>query len=432
MLKPFKPPFHGAAYYPELWPEHILEEDIALMKQADLNVVRIAEFAWSVMEPSEGVFTFERFKKIVDTLYEAGIAVIMCTPSATPPQWLTDKYEDTLRMSSNGVREQHGARRHTCPNSPTMRYFKGHPGVIGWQIDNEIHPWNGCYCPICKRGFQQWLKEKYGTIENLNEKWGMYRWSLDYESFLTVIPHRHDTWNHPSLVSAYGEFMSDSYVAFLDEQAVILKDTGVPVGTDMMPFHGYDYYDVHKNLDLVMFNHYDDASCLNRLPIWYDFIRPMKGHPFWVTETQTAFNGSVAASAVRPENYCYVNSWLPFVYGGEMNSYWHFRAHPNGHELLHGAVVNSSGRFYHTVSEIQRVSAELSKASDFLNSTKVVADTALHFTDTASRHYSAVPIVYGFDYKAAVIDRFYIPMAQKYHMSLDVLDTPTPWTATRS
>ena len=437
MITAPKPPYLGGAYYPELWPLENIDNDIKQMKEAGCNLMRIAEFAWGAMEPTEGDYQFEWLHTVVDKLTESGIAVIMCTPSCTPPQWLTDLNEDTCVMSSLGVRAQHGARRHACPNSPTIREYNrkivlkmvdeigNHPGIIGWQIDNEIHPWGGCFCPICRRKFQQWLENKYKSIDDLNDKWGMYRWSLTYADFTNIIPPRTDTWNHPSLVSAYKEFMSDSYVEYMEDQVTILKaHLSVPIGTDMMPVHGYDYYDVNKKLDVVQFNHYDEAHNLHRLPIWFDFIRPIKGVPFWNTETQANWNGSEAASPCRPENFCYVNSWLPIAYGGEMNLYWLWKSHPNGHEIMHGAVVSSSGRFLHTVNEIKRLSEEYGKASEFINNTKVKPDIALHFSDTAHRQFSAVPIVQGFDYNRSIIDSFYLPLTQTRHLNLDVIDTP--------
>lgn len=80
------------------------------------------------------------------------------------------------------------------------KVFGSHPGVIGWQIDNEIYPYSGgCFCPLCMEAFRAWLKNKYGTIGKLNQEWGMTRWSLEYGSFEDVLPPREGQWRHPSL-----------------------------------------------------------------------------------------------------------------------------------------------------------------------------------------------------------------------------------------
>lgn len=436
MLTKMKPPYLGAAYYPELWPLENVDVDIRMMKEAGCNVMRIGEFAWGFMEPQEQYFTFEWLHNVVNKLYDADIAVILCTPTCTPPLWITGKYEETRIMLSNGKRMNHGARRHACPNSPIMRSynrkiveamakeFGKHPGVIGWQIDNEIHPWGGCFCPICQKQFQVWLKDKYDSIENLNNKWGMHRWSLDYNSFDSILPPFSDAWNHPSLQSAWAEYMSDSYVSMLEEQAEFLHQyTSSPVGTDMMPFHGYDYYDVNKNLDILQFNHYDDETNIHRIPLWFDFVRPIKNLPFWNLETQTCWNGGIYATKVRPNGYCYLNTWLPVAYGAEMNLYWLWKQHPNGHERMHGSVVTASGRFQHILPEIQKVSQEWDKAKEFICETRIENDIAIHFSDTAYRHFAYSWVVDGFNYNVCITDCFYLPITQKHHLNVDLIDT---------
>ena len=212
MNRHVRPPYIGAAYYPELWPLAEVENEIARMHELGVNCVRVGEFAWGRMEPREGEFDFAWLHEIVDKLYAGNIAVILCTPSATPPKWLTDTYPETLNVQSGGLASQFGGRCHVCKSSPVMREknriitrklgeeFGNHPAVIGWQLDNEIfHYGNGCHCPLCQKRFRRWLEQKYGTIEQLNAAWGAARWSLEYDSFDSIIPPRHDTWNHPSL-----------------------------------------------------------------------------------------------------------------------------------------------------------------------------------------------------------------------------------------
>ena len=137
--------YMGSAFYPEVYGKDLptLEQDIAVMKQGGFNVVRVAEFSWSCMEPHDGVFDFAWLHRMIDRLYENGIYTILCSPSATPPDWMTKKYPETLKMNDDGNRKQHGARRHCCSNSRVYRNyvrrintrmaqeFAGHPAVIG-------------------------------------------------------------------------------------------------------------------------------------------------------------------------------------------------------------------------------------------------------------------------------------------------------------
>ena len=104
----------GAAYYPEMWDENEVEKDIARMKEAGVNCVRVGEFAWSKMEPEEGKFDFSWLKNAVDKCYAAGIVTVMCTPTCTPPRWLLDTYEETRSVDARNVRAEVSSRCHPC------------------------------------------------------------------------------------------------------------------------------------------------------------------------------------------------------------------------------------------------------------------------------------------------------------------------------
>jgi len=75
----------GAAWYPEQWPESRWEADLRLMEAAHINVSRIAEFAWSTMEPSEGRFEFDWLERAIRLAEKHHIAIVLGTPTAAPP-----------------------------------------------------------------------------------------------------------------------------------------------------------------------------------------------------------------------------------------------------------------------------------------------------------------------------------------------------------
>lgn len=324
----------GAAYYPEMWDESELEKDIERCKQLGVNTLRIGEFAWGKMEPREGEFHFDWLKKVVDECYKNGIYTVMCTPSATPPRWLLNKYPETRMVMHDLIRADVSSRCHTCKTSPMMREknriivtqmakaFSDCKGIIGWQIDNEIYPYNeGCFCDKCKSAFRAYLKEKFGTVENLNKKWGMARWSLCYDDFADVEPPYPRQWKHPSLRKAWRDFQYHQVKTYVDEQADILHKYGCKnVGTDMMQHNSMSYNRINEKLDVVQYNHYNPASELADTAFGYDFLRCVKNQPFWVTETQVGWNGSECAECgYRPEGNCYVNTMLPVAKGAEMN-----------------------------------------------------------------------------------------------------------------
>ena len=284
----------GAAYYPEMWAEDEVEKDVARCKELGVNCLRVGEFAWGKMEPKEGEYHFEWLKRVVDILYENGIYTVMCTPTCTPPRWFLNKYPETRRVTPDLHRQEVSCRCHVCKTSPIARkknaqivtemakVFAGHKGIIGWQIDNELFPYeDGCYCENCKNAFRAYLKDKFGTTDKLNKAWGMQRWSLEYESFEAVQPPYHYEWRHPSLRKAWWDFQCHQIKTYVDEQAVILKKFGCPnIGTDMMAHDHLDYYAVNENLDVVQYNHYEPYDRLFTTAFAYDFLRCVKDKPF--------------------------------------------------------------------------------------------------------------------------------------------------------
>lgn len=427
-----KMPMLGAAYYPEDWPQEELEKDIDKMRQAGIGVVRIGEFAWKKMEPSEGEFCFDWLEQIIDRLQQAGIFVILGTPSACPPMWLEELEPQMRIFDEMNLLHDHGGRRHCCSNNPTyrrysvriaeqmVRRFGGHPNVIGWQIDNEIAAFDyGCFCPHCIEGFKQHLRRRYGTVENLNRQWNLNLFSQAYTSFDQIPQPKPHTWHNPHLKFEWATFHAQSHVEFVKLQADVLHQyTAAPVGTDMMPVFNQDYDKTNAFLDVVQYNHYDDEKSLKREIFWFDYMRGLKDRPFWVTETATCWNGSTSTPGdFRREGFCKANSFLPITLGAEANMYWLWRQHWAGHELMHGAVLYASGRPMHIFGEVQQLSREFEKCGDFLTETRVKTDVALMVSSTDDYLMKQQEVVWENDshqWETAYtkrLYRFYEPMA---------------------
>lgn len=418
------PPYFGAAYYPEDWPEEEMEKDIAKMLEAGFHVVRIGEFAWKKMEPQEGQFEFLWLHNLINRLGQSGIAVILGTPTATPPVWLLRKFPDAVMEAENGRKRRHGGRRHCCSNNPDyQRYcariteklaqeFGEDPNVIGWQIDNEIYTGDlGCFCSNCRSKFLNYLKEKYGGIETINEEWNLNLFSQAYDDF-DDIPEPRDAWHNPHLLLEWRTFQNDSHIHFVHMQADILhRFTKAPVGTDIMPFYSMNYGKLAKKLDVIQFNHYHTPENLSDVILWFDFLRTLKEQPFWNTETQTCWNGSVEIGQdIKPDGFCRLNSWLPVALGGEANLYWLWRTHWAGHELMHGSVVDTSGRPMYTFGEVQQTGKEFEKVRDFLNHTRVATEIALHFTSRNWNLFETQHLFSGLNYMEQVANSFHKPV----------------------
>src|SRR5262249_48092659 len=139
----------GCAWYPEHWPSDRWATDLQLMRDAGMNVVRLAEFGWSRMEPCEGHFSFDWLHQAIELAAQYGMEVVLGTPTAAPPAWLTQRYPETLAIRQDGRQATHGIRCHYSPVSARYRdfcrriaeemakCFGTNSHVIGWQIDNE-------------------------------------------------------------------------------------------------------------------------------------------------------------------------------------------------------------------------------------------------------------------------------------------------------
>ena len=272
-MREYQTPFLGAAYYPEAWENCDPTVDIQKMKEAGITCARIAEFAWSKMEPAPGVFEFGWLHKIVDLLGSEGISVILCTPTATPPVWLVEEAPDVTIVDEYHRHVKHGGRRHCCTNHPKYhsyslriveamaREFGADENVIGWQIDNEILP-QECHCPYCQKGYNLHLRERYQTVEALNEAWNLNLFSQRYSSF-DQIPFPDLGWQSPHPKLELRLFRAKTQADFVKEQIRILKKfTKAPIGTDTKPFNALDHEMLTEECDIIQYIKYHSGDKL--------------------------------------------------------------------------------------------------------------------------------------------------------------------------
>ncbi|MGI6367713.1 MAG: beta-galactosidase [Anaerolineae bacterium] len=368
--------YFGADYYPEHWPEERWEQDARLMQEAGLNVIRMAEFAWTYMEPREGEFNFGWLDRAIALFGSYGIRSVLGTPTAAPPAWIMAAHPDAALVREDGVRVTYGSRRTYCPNHGEYRrhsarivramaeHFAGNPNVIGWQIDNEFG--GRCYCPTCQAAFQEWLKNRYGTLEALNEAWGTVFWSHIYTAWEQIpLPWSTTGIHNPGLALNYRRFMSDSYVDYQRQQLEIIRaaDPGVPITHNLMGF-GYpnlNYFDLAADLDWVSWDNYPrfmgqpDAA---RRALAHDTMRGLKGKPFWVMEEQAGPTGqNTVAMAPRPGEIPFW-SWEAIAHGADGIVFFRWRtARFGGEEYWHGILDHHGipGRRYNEVKEMGAV-----------------------------------------------------------------------------
>lgn len=232
--------YYGSPYYPEHWDAELRAADPQLMADAGWTMVRMAEFAWDLMEPREGQFDFSLFDEAIAQLAEKGIVSQLCTPTATPPRWLTFAHPEMLAATADGISLQHGSRQQACYASPILRehsrqitramaeHFKDNPAVVGWQTDNEINcQFPECHCQNCQAAFRQFLRERYkNDIQALNQAWGAAFWAQTYWDFEQIQTPKPDKpiQPNPSQVLDYHRFISWKVTNFQHDQVEILRE----------------------------------------------------------------------------------------------------------------------------------------------------------------------------------------------------------------
>ena len=300
----------SVAFYPEYLAYERWPENFQKMKDCGITSIRFGEFAWGLIEPLENVFDWEVFDKAFDMAAEYGIQVILGTPTACPPIWLCEKYPDALPVNEYGALVDFGGRQHRCYNSPILnermevvvtalaeRYGK-RENLLAWQIDNELaaeHKY--CYCDYCQSLFQDFLEDKYETIEALNERWLTTFWAQNYSNFAEIpVPYAIEPYltlkHHPSLMYEFLHFCSESTKGFCDRQYDIIKCySDAPVTTNQDDFSmgdNTDWYRIFERLDFAGFDVY--TTKLYELAFYFDFCRSVKNKPFWLMEYGSGFH----------------------------------------------------------------------------------------------------------------------------------------------
>ncbi len=392
----------GTAWYPEWWPESRWPIDLDLMQKEHIHMVRMGEFAWSSMEPSEGHYDFDWLEKAINEAGARGIYTVLGTPTAAPPAWLTQKYPETLRVMQDGKRAVHGNRQQFNWDNPKYRElardiasrmaqrFGHNPYVIGWQIDNEYAKVS--YDAATQADFQQWLKNRYGTLDNLNTRWTTAYWSQTYSNW-NQIPIETD-YGNPGLLLSWKRFVSDTWRSYQKNQMAAIRQYADPrqfITTNMMGwFDGYDHYVVAKDLDLASWDDYIGHGHLNTLrdgqmEIYRngaadDLTRGFKRKNFWIMETQpghvnwSGVNNDLDKGEVR------AMAWLNIGHGAETISYWQWRSALNGQEEYHGTLVGADGKPVPLYTEVAQVGSELEKAGPALAGTSPKSQVAILHT----------------------------------------------------
>jgi beta-galactosidase len=374
-------PFLGTAYYPEHWPESRWKHDAYLLREAGVAAVRMMEFAWDKLEPRPGQYDMAWMDRALATFQEAGIKVVLCTPTPTPPPWLTRQHPEMLRIDDQTAqRAVPGSRRHVCCNVPSYQaasaqivtaiadHFGAHPNVIGWQIDNEFgcHGTVRCICDYCRAAFQRWCQARYGSLDALNAAWGTQFWSATYTDWAEIpVPGPTAAQHNPGLLLDFHRFSSHAWVGYQKAQIDLLRPRiGERFITHnlMLKFVDMDYFDLARDLDFVSYDNYlHGMAGPSEAAFNLDIMRGLKGRTFWVIEQQpgpvnwTPFNPPVPPGQVR------VWTHQALAHGADAVFYFRDRAVNIGQEQYHAGMLKHDGTPDRCWHESKAVSEDLAR-----------------------------------------------------------------------
>lgn len=428
---------YGGDYNPDQWPEEIWKEDMRLFKKAGINIVTLPVFSWAKLQPNEDTYDFGWLDKIMDLVAENDMSTCLATSTAAQPAWMSKKYPEVLPVDINGHKRTHGGRVNFCPNSKIYRKFsvklaqqlaqryKNHPALLIWHIGNEYG--NYCYCEHCAQEFREWVKARYGTIEEVNKKWNLSFWGHTVYDWDEIVPPSYlnemfkDTWSgYPrdstcfqGIALDYNRFMSDSvFDCYKGEYDVIRKITPeIPITTNLMgTFKPLDYFKWAESMDIVSWDNYPSPSdAMSNIALRHDLMRGLKdGQPFMLMEQTPSQQNWQPFNSLKRPGVMRLWSYQAMAHGADTIMFFQLRRSFGACEKYHGAVIEHVGH------ENTRVFRECTQLGDEL---KLLGDKLI-----GSRLKSKVAIVFDWENWWAVefssgpsISLRYVEQVEKYY-----------------
>lgn len=412
----------GVAYYPEQWPKDNLAHDIARMKIARVNTVRLGEFGWSQLEPEQGRYEFEWLDLAIEALHQDNIAVVLGTPTASPPPWLIAADPTILRMGGDGNRLSYGARREYCPNhrgyrehaasitSALATRYCNDQRVAAWQIDNELG--GRCFCSNCAQAFHDWLKKRYGSLRDLNESWGTVFWSHTYREWSEIpVPLTTGGPHNPGLHLDYLRFQSDSYVAFQGEQIKLIRasaDGTQPITHNMTgAFSDVDPFALAAELDFSSWDNYWLTQWNMESPpqpadraFQHRAVRGTKRASYWVMEQQAGAGGwDVSAPTPRP-GQMRLWAYQGLAHGADGLLFFRWRSARRGSEQFWHGVIDHHGNNGRRFDEFKQIGEEIEEIGLLVPPADSKAEVALLVSSDSQFAFEIQPNNPGHNYGA--------------------------------
>ncbi len=384
----------GTAYYPEHWPRERWDIDVAMMADAGLQVVRIAELAWTTLQPEADLFQFNWVDEFLDVAAAKGLSVILGTPTESCPPWIWRNHPEVV--ATDEFHRIHGGRGRYCYNNRFLqakierlvgrmaeRY--GHDErVTGWQIDNELRGVR-CFCQQCQSDFRDWLRARYGSLEALNKAWGTVFWSQQYSTWEEVdLPSADQLTRSTSQILDHSRFASESAVRHLARQARIIRqhtNHQFITHNSMGAYTGVDLTDMVRHLDFMGWDSYPSVNSENfDTCLAHDLIRGLGPEPYWMLEQKNGyFNGGDYNWAIEPG---IVRLWTyqDIARGANGVMYYRWRSNRFNVEQNQNGILRQDGTPRRAYAEVQQVARELATIGPTLAKTRVVSHVGLIFS----------------------------------------------------
>lgn len=378
---------YGGDYNPEQWPEEIWEEDMRLLKLAGIDVVTLNVFSWAVLQPDEDTYDFRKLDKILDMVEKNGLKVCMATSTAAHPAWMAKRHPDILRTEFNGMKRKFGSRHNSCPNSPiyqkysvmlakklAQRYGK-RECIVAWHVNNEYG--GECYCENCEKAFRVWLKERYKTIEKLNQVWDTAFWGHTfYDWDEVVLPNllsEHFAENRTTFQGIsldYRRFNSEGMLRCFQAEydAIRSEIPDAKITTNLMGFYKpLDYQKWARSMDFISWDNYPaNEDPYSRIAMNHDLMRGIKGgQPFALMEQTPSVTNWLSYNALKRPGVMRLWSYQAMAHGADTIMFFQMRRSIGACEKYHGAVIDHVGTEHTRVfREIAAMGEELNKLGD--------------------------------------------------------------------
>lgn len=410
---------YGGDYNPEQWDEEVWRQDHAAFELANIDLLTVGAFSWSLTQPAEDRYDFSVLDAVLDLAAEEGRRICLATGTAGVPPWLARKYPDVCRTDFEGRRHVFGQRHNACPSSPNFRRlavalagalaerYAEHPAVVAWHIGNEYG--GACYCELCAEEFRTWLRARYGTLDELNRAWYSTFWSHRFTEWAEIVPPNalSEHWRGPDHTAFQGitvdylRFNSDNLLrTYREEKDAIRAHSQLPATSNFMgAYKPVDYHRWAPHLDFASWDNYPpDEHSAPRMAFQHALLRGLKdGQPFWLMEQAPSATATRDVNPVKRPGVMRLWSWQAVAHGAEFVGFFQMRRSRGACEKEFGSVLDHAGRTdTRTFREVAALGAEFDAVGNALLGARTPARVALLFdwdswwarelTDGHSRH----------------------------------------------